>query len=159
MPPSEEYMTDENWKHIEGFSKTENWGNPYKIKKKLIYKLMHFRRYFRTLDPDACFHVNCAFDSSGHAQDSQHYRGAAIDGYIYNSKTNKPWPILDQYLAAERFNFGGIGLYPHWNPKPGGMHLDVRDKYENDIYSRWIRDKHGTYHSLNAKSFKREVIK
>ena len=51
--------------------------------------------------------------------------------------------VIDQYLVAERFNFGGIGVYPYW--RNAGIHIDVREKS-----GRWGRDKNGRYVALNS---------
>ena len=60
---------------------------------------------------------------------SQHYFGRAADLHI------RGLHVIDQYLMAERFNFGGLGIYPRdvWTKTPG-IHVDVR---ETEIGRRW----------------------
>lgn len=48
-------------------------------------------------------------------------------------------PLLDFFLAASRFKFKGIGVYPDWDidgkgPKCGGLHLDMRDEEDRALW-------------------------
>lgn len=95
------------------------------------------------------FIVHCAFETTGHAINSQHALApcSAVDGH-FKQRAVSP---LDAYIWAERIGFTGIGLYPN-----GGdwfLHLDYRKVKPSDFRKRWIRDDAGQYHSLNAKSF------
>lgn len=56
---------------------------------------------------------------------AEHGKGLAVD-IMAPSYENK---LLDLYIAAERFNFKGIGVYPYWQYNGsviGGLHLDIR---------------------------------
>ena len=55
---------------------------------------------------------------------SQHRLGFAADCHIEGLS------VLDQYLMAERFNFGGVGVYGRdvWTRTPG-LHLDTRPDF------------------------------
>jgi uncharacterized protein YcbK (DUF882 family) len=68
---------------------------------------------------------------------SQHRLGLAVD--VVPSVKIK---LLDLYLAAERFKFTGIGVYPDWKNGSGeitgGLHLDVRVA---DKGARWVGTK------------------
>ncbi|MCK9556087.1 DUF882 domain-containing protein [Candidatus Pacearchaeota archaeon] len=120
-------MTNENWKEIKYFKKTEKWGNPLKVHKLLIYGLDALRNYI-----GFPIGINCAYEKGGHTDDSYHYSGMAVD--IYCKKLN----VVDFYLAASRFDvFNGIGVYPHWNNP--GLHLDIRPLAKKfDYDSRWM---------------------
>lgn len=64
---------------------------------------------------------------------NQHGKGFAVD--IVPTKAIK---LMDLYLAAERFSFKGIGVYPNWSLNGsvvGGLHLDKRAV---DMGARWI---------------------
>ena len=56
------------------------------------------------------------------AKNSYHYIGLAVDCHIPGKN------IQQQYeLAKLRFNDGGIGVYPNWQPN-GGLHVDLGPK-------------------------------
>lgn len=55
--------------------------------------------------------------------------------------------IFDQYIAAEKIGFGGIGVYPYWNNP--GLHIDVRKDHK-----RWGRDCRGNYVALTSRFIK-----
>lgn len=82
---------------------------------------------------------------------SQHGQGLAVD-----IVPTKPIKLLDLYLAAERFKFTGIGVYPDWsNGKliTGGLHLDIRPAG----IARWFGFKQDGANIYKALSF--EVLK
>jgi len=114
------------WNELKYFSRNENWGDPDKINPKLLILLDNFREYL-----GVPIHINCGYSTSGHTSKSQHYLGNAVD-VNFKHKIS----LLDAYLAAERFNFTGIGVYPHWHTP--GLHLDVRSLQENEAAARWM---------------------
>ena len=71
----------------------------------------------------------------------------ALDLHIENTSTGAKMPIVDQYLYAERFCFGGIGVYPFWHDF--GLHVDVRIDRDG---ARWWRDKNGKYKGINGNA-------
>lgn len=78
---------------------------------------------------------------------AEHGNGLAVDIIVPGMD------LMELYLAAERFNFVGIGVYPHWSyngVRTGGLHLDHRVKYPG---ARWmgIKDAKGvnTYLALS----------
>ena len=87
--------------------------------------------------------IHAGFEVSGHSPGSQHYLGNAADFHIEGLS------LLEQYLAAERFNFSAIGLYPFWE-RPG-LHCDVRPLGLRQPGPRWFRDGQGTYLALTAR--------
>lgn len=63
--------------------------------------------------------IHEGYAESGHSENSAHYFGNAVDLHIEGLN------LIEQYLVAERFLWGGLGLYPEWNTP--GLHLDIRE--------------------------------
>lgn len=77
-------------------------------------------------------HVGHAKD--GHAPDSYHYRGQALDFHV-------PGMSMREVLRKiDRHHFGGAGTYPWWNNP--GFHIDNRPA---DRYQRWTSPEKGKY--------------
>ncbi len=95
------------------FTPGEAWGVADKMAPWLIRYLDDFRDYIGR--PVV---INRGYDLEA-APNSYHRTGEAVDVGVdgYN--------MLDLFLAASRFPFTGIGVYPLWMPRPG-LHLDVR---------------------------------
>lgn len=125
-------MTQADWAKVKHFKPTENWGDWTKIEKAVIFLLDRMRE-----NMGQSIIIHCAYDSSGHSTNSQHYLGRAVDLHIQNV------PLIDQYLLAERYGWRGIGVYTDWNNP--GLHLDLRrvGDYSDDytLYrgARWGR--------------------
>lgn len=128
-------MTQEQWKLIRYFGLHENWGDPKKMSFDLLKKLDALREFCGNM-----IIIHCGYDTTGHSENSQHYLGRAADFHIAGVS------LVNQYLLAERFNFGGVGIYPNWNNP--GLHCDVRDKLTEEPYNRWAKVE-GKYISLN----------
>ena len=119
-------MTKDDWKQIKYFSPKENWGDPEQMSFELLRRLDGLREF--------CSHriiIHCGYAIDGHTKNSQHYLGRATDFHIIGVT------LINQYLLAERFNFGGIGIYPEWNNP--GLHCDVRHKDSEKPQDRWVR--------------------
>lgn len=130
-------MPDEDWPKIR-FFKPHEWGSWRNVSAVLIYVVDELRASAHA----ACI-IHCAWATSGHSAGSAHYRGLAVDLHLVGM------PVIDQYLLAEKLGeFGGIGLYPHWNTP--GLHLDMAEKGR-----RWIRDAKGIYLPLTWQNIKR----
>ena len=72
-----------------------------------------------------------------HKEGSFHYKALAVDILIVNPQRS----LFEYYLDAERFNFSGIGVYPHWkygDAQVGGLHLDRRPLIERGRSARWL---------------------
>ncbi len=119
-------MTKEQWEQIKCFSPKEKWGNPCKMSFELLKRLDALREFVahRII-------IHCGYSRSGHTGNSQHYLGRAVDFHIENMS------LINQYLAAERFMFTGIGIYPDWNNP--GLHCDVRYKSNESPQDRWVK--------------------
>ena len=125
-------MTWDDWNRVKYFTPNENWGDWTKVEKNVIFLLDRMRE-----DIGQAISIHCAYEPGGHATNSQHYLGRAVDCHIKNVS------LLDQYLLAERYGWRGIGLYTDWNNP--GLHLDLRrssDDYDDlTLYrgARWGR--------------------
>jgi len=138
-------MTWEEWKKIRYFSPRENWGDPEKIEFRLVFLLDCLRQFI------GCpIIIHCGTQGT-HTKGSYHYVGKAVDCHAVGIS------LLDFYLAAERFPFGGIGVYPYWNNP--GLHLDIRPlPGKRRPEARWGRV-NGEYVSLNGKFIIKHILK
>ena len=111
------------------------WGEPDNMNPRLIYLLDQFRNYV-----GRPIRINYGTQGS-HSPNSQHFLGNAIDLYV---------PALswkEQFLAATRFPFTGVGVYPFWNNP--GLHLDIRT-LQNGQKDMWWRNNHGNYEKIET---------
>lgn len=121
-------MQREDWWGVKGFTADEAWGDPYKMDKILVYRLSALRKFIRDrLNKEARIIVHCGYEER--ERGGYHPRGMAVDCHCTNIS------LVDFYLAAERFQFGGIGVYPNWNNP--GLHLDVRVIEQDEPAHRW----------------------
>ena len=102
------------------------------INSELVLKLNVLRLY---IGAPIIVHTGYAVD--GHSAKSQHYLGNAADLHI------EGMTLVAQYLVAERFGWGGMGLYPFWNNP--GLHVDVRTAIPA---VRWVCNENGNYEPL-----------
>lgn len=137
-----------NWSKVKHFTEKENWGSPSLMDYDLIYGLDALREYV-----GLPVIIHCGYATKGHSKKSWHYTGHAVDCHIENMS------ILDQYLAAERFGFGGIGVYPYW-VKPG-LHLDTRHLAPYEKGARWVgvmKDRKQIYLALDEGTIVTHLI-
>ncbi len=112
-------MRDSDWEKVKYFSIHDNFGDPYLMSPKLIFELDALRAYIKKP-----IHVLCG--SQGIHKGDTHKNGLAVDIVCPSFAKS----LFNFFIAASRFNFSGIGIYPHWvynNVRCGGLHLDVRD--------------------------------
>ena len=106
---------------------------------RLIFELDELRTYVQ--QPII---IHCGYKLRPPTQGGQHPIGTAAD--IHIEKMN----LIDQFIAATRFNFVGIGVYPIW--KNPGLHLDMRI---NVPYRQlWGCIKHRTYVPIDKNFIK-----
>lgn len=134
------------------FDESENWGDPYAINHNLLRRLDIYRHFL-----GIGLFITCGTQGA-HVDGSLHYDGKAADA-IPLIPPGSDKTLLDCYLMAERFDFGGLGLYPEWSYQGrqlGGMHFDVRPPDFSTGQSRWIgyRKKYYGLTSANLKRFK-----
>ena len=118
------------WDHIKYFHAGEKWGPASGINGLLIMLLDKIRECW----PDSSFVIHCGFESDGHAKDSQHKTGNAVDFHVqcamsFAAQIERLEKILKELQV---FNRVGLGIYPTWNNP--GFHLDVRGSF-----ARWGR--------------------
>jgi len=132
------------WNKLKHFKPSENWGNPEKINGLLLLLLDEItdrvKKAAKEEEEAAICVIHCAYDKRGHAANSQHYKGNAVDFSIrggFSAKkshqiilqTLKDWQLEDKV---------GLGVYPDWFNQ--GFHLDVRGEK-----ARWVEHL-GKYH-------------
>lgn len=131
-----------NWDEISNFSPSE-----FIVPDKMHYDLVYQLQDFRTQISQSIF-ITSAYDTNGHAIGSMHYVGKAVDIIIPGMN------LLEAYLEAERWPWGGIGVYPHWcyqGKCVGGLHLDIREVTKRA--SRWWFDnKRKKYSNWDAQN-------
>ena len=131
------------------FTKKEAWGDPLKMEPEFLLELHAARKFIN--EP---FYILQGTQGK-HASKSQHYLGLACD-FIIDAPRKHPLDIL---IALERFDFTGIGYYPHWKYDgrvTGGWHLDKRKIEPYGFGARWmgilLEDGNQTYVDLSYKN-------
>lgn len=123
------------------FKRSENFGDPDKMNPDFLLELDNFRS---TLSCQ--IRILCGFAISGHAVDSYHYRGRAVDCRLI--KDGAPLSISEHILIAIKAPFGGVGIYTH-SPNGPFLHLDNRlATYDRKI---WVCEKEGEYQNLSLE--------
>jgi uncharacterized protein YcbK (DUF882 family) len=115
------------FEHIEGFGQNENWGNSHKMSGFTVLMIEKVRMVYRKrYDPAATFVIHCGYDLTGHATDSQHYKGNAIDFHIVTTLSFREQVNAMKQIMAELqiLDMVGLGIYPQWAHP--GFHIDSR---------------------------------
>jgi uncharacterized protein YcbK (DUF882 family) len=136
-------MSDAAWDAMasRGFSKSESWGDPYRMDRALISGLADLRERIRQDVPGVKIMIHCGWESR--STGGYHPKGQAVDLHATGIG------VVDFFLYAERIGaFGGIGLYPKWNHP--GLHLDTGEQGR-----RWVCLDAGRYFPLNAAALKK----
>ncbi len=120
-------MNSAFWKQIEFFEPHEWQQDPTKASPDLVRALDRARKLAGV---KILIHVCWAGD--GHSESSYHYTGQAVD---FHFGPGLP-PAQEFAILAAQPEFGGIGYYPGWYPRPG-WHVDLRDWSDGRLY--WIR--------------------
>ena len=124
-------MSGSIWERLNHFNKFDHWGTPSKMSHRLLLLLDETRHFVGTP-----FHITSAYDLS-RSKNSTHREGKAVDFVMPHNKRHP----LDILIALERFDWGGIGYYPHWkwgDKRVGGWHLDVRTREKHSPSARWM---------------------
>ncbi len=118
------------WLKVKHFNPGEKWGDKNKINGLLVLLLDKItdrvKEYcwnkYKRISP--CI-IHCAYETSGHSLNSQHYKGNAADFHFENITALEAYEIMIKVLKEfQTEDFVGLGVYPDWF-KPG-FHLDVR---------------------------------
>jgi len=72
-------------------------------------------------------HKNGGYSLNGHAENSHHYEGKAVDFHVDPDCFLPSRQQLQVILSVGKF--GGVGYYPEWAPVPG-FHVDVRPGFQ-----------------------------
>ena len=116
------------WTLLKRFRRSESWGDYRKMDPCLLWALESLRDKF---EPRNYFNIHCGYELSGHASDSLHYEGKAVDFHISNISFADAITQMELYLQELNLtNLVGMGIYLNW--KRPGFHLDTRG-YE----ARW----------------------
>lgn len=129
-----------SFERIKDFSKNE-LGEWQYIDGKLLLFLQEIRTEIKKP-----FFIHCTYQKCGHAKNSFHYHGQAVDLHIGE---NPKEILLETWKKLDSFWLGGIGVYPHWNNP--GFHLDVGTK------RRWWQNRLGNYEYQAPKALEREL--
>lgn len=103
-------------KYFKPYGTSDKWGDPNRIKAELLLRVDALR--------DFVGHPIFVTDGFREGSRGEHGSGNALD--IICPAVS----LMDFYLAAERFGFTGLGVYPHWaydGVITGGLHVDIRD--------------------------------
>ena len=84
------------------------------------------------------FYIYCAYEETGHAPNSFHYTGQAVDFHVGEKPKET---LLETWKKLNAWWPGGLGVYPHWNQP--GFHLDIGPR------RRWIKTKEGFYQGID----------
>ena len=105
------------WEAVRHF-KPEEWGkDPSNVHPLLVHIVDEIR--------DSCgvpIIIHVAWDNSGHATKSYHYRNPALACDLHFAGSIPYAEQLQLFLMYQEIN--GIGFYPQWNHK--GFHIDLR---------------------------------
>jgi uncharacterized protein YcbK (DUF882 family) len=125
------------WSYVKNFTPREKWGSATAMNGLLILLLQAIRDH---LEPDEGIVIHCGYEASGHAADSQHKQGNAVDFHIRSARSlpEQSDRLCDILKKLQVFDRVGLGIYPDWNSP--GFHLDVRG-----TYARWGRIGPTTY--------------
>ena len=135
-------MTPKLWEQVKHFRPDgpDVWGDPHQMAASIVFGIDRYRKYI-----GRPVNVHCGWEYR--ASGGWHPNGCAVDVDVEGMH------VIDQYLAAERFDeFNGIGVYPNWNNP--GLHLDTRPHKKTGIDSRWGCLESGVYVKLDKEFFK-----
>ncbi len=107
----------------EEFSAPEDPASGYLMNHFLVMSLDELREI---VGHEIIIHKNGAYAFKGHADNSFHYLGEAVD-FHFRDWTLPPRGQMRAILDLG--SFGGVGFYPEWKPVPG-FHVDVRRTFQ-----------------------------
>lgn len=131
------------WKELKYFSKTEEWGDPARMDPAFLILLDNFRATI----PYRIVLTSPAFAGSGHAENSYHYKGRAVDCRL-KTMNGRVASLQEHVLIALRSPFGGVGIYT-WSPLGPFLHFDNRTMMEDRKI--WVCEKKGIYRNLDER--------
>lgn len=141
-------MKSNDWASIKHFSATEAWGDVARISPGLVRTLDQYRDFI-----DTKIIITCGTQGA-HTEGSQHYLGTAVD-VVFPDISKKD--LFDLFIAALRFPFNGVGMYPHWKPY-GGLHLDVRSAPSKALWLARLDGEKQVYIDFKLNELKKDKV-
>lgn len=137
------------WSKLDHFHAGEAWGNPGQMNYSLLRRLDRARAYV------GYPFIITSGNQGVHSPNSLHYQGRAVDFVV---KRPKSVTLCDVLLSLLRFDFTGVGIYPHWKPS-GGFHLEFSGERDS-VRKLWMGiyekseggDRIQTYHALTVEN-------
>ena len=120
-------MNKKEWTRFFPFFKSDECGKGMEMA--FMLKVLMLRKAL-----DTPMHITAGYCKSGHAKNSYHYKGRALDFWTKLSP-RKVMRVVDRLGL-----FGGVGHYFWWSHR--GFHIDDR---KNGKYQRWVSPKKGEY--------------
>lgn len=127
-------MTPDQWKRIHYFSPQEKFGDPLKMDYSFMLKLDYWRSHY--LEDDEKVQILEGWNTTGHAKNSYHYKGMAVDCRIIKAD------LMRHLFVMLHSPFGGCGLYT-WGA--GGPFLHFDDRPQLAKKTLWVSFKQGEY--------------
>lgn len=135
------------WDKLRYFKKSEPWGDPGKMNGFLLLILDEIRHRAGLINSDAYIIIHCGYETKGHSEKSQHYKGNAADFHFIGISLMQAYVLIVETLKdLQVLNLIGLGVYPDWNSP--GFHLDNRGSKAG-----WCRIK-GKYLSIEKAFLK-----
>lgn len=137
-----------DWREIRHFTKKEFGPHVDRLDPDLIFMLDRMRHdedvaRRRAGQNGIIITINEAWAARPNNPFSQHPRGRAVDYVIRDAHTRRPLNIIEQYLIASKYPWGGLGFYPYW--KAPGLHSDTRPRAMYEGRAEWWRDEQNQY--------------
>jgi hypothetical protein len=136
------------WSTIRWFTPNEWNDDPSKASAALVRQLDQIRNLTCSLDDHPSgvpIHIHVCWANEGHASNSYHYSGQAVDFHFSAGLL----PLEELLLILSIPEVGGIGYYPEWHPRPG-WHIDRRP-YEDPGRLFWVyRSSYGYDYSIGS---------
>ena len=121
-------MNKKEWTRFFPFFKSDECGKGMEMA--FMLKVLMLRKAL-----DTPMHITAGYCKSGHAKNSYHYKGRALDFFTHLS----PRRVARQVDRLGLFN--GFGIY-WWGYHKTFYHIDDRNERR---YNRWVSPKSGKY--------------
>lgn len=106
------------WDKLDHFARWEWKDDPDKASPELVLIMDRLRAF-----AGVPIHIHVCWAQDGHAPQSYHYTGQAVDFRFGNGLT----PLEEFAAICAIPEFMGIGYYPLWGPR-SGWHVDIRQQ-------------------------------
>jgi len=137
-----------SWNKFRHFRRSEAWGDPDRMNIGFVYELDQFRDAVRKR-----FVVTRGFATTGHATDSYHYKGRAVDGRFVD-EDGVSLSLAEHIAICMQAPFNGIGIYTY-SPNGTFVHFDNRLSQFRRVI--WVCNEPGVYRPI-TESFVKQAI-